>query len=281
MSHGGGGEDGDPNRWLVSYADFITLLMVLFVVLYSMGQTDVKKYKQLADSLKASLGGGGGPVKVVDSNISQGSGGSIGESNPVVIPGIPKRSPDSLQVASALNQLLTVNGLGNQVNVQTNVDGSLLSVSDKIKFVGGTADIQPQSLPVLDSLATMLSQVENKIRVVGYTDNTLPTDKRYPNNMELSFQRANSVASYLIRKGIKADRFVIAGVGENVPLFPNDTAENRAMNNRVEIIIVYKLQSDVVGSASTGAPTPVAGNPGGIQPTAQPRPPTTPTPVTR
>ena len=94
MSHGGG--EGGGDRWLVSYADFITLLMVLFVVLYSMGQVDVEKYKQLADSLRAAFTLGGGPVKVVDSQISQGGGRNPdGVPNPIVVPGIPDKPPAS------------------------------------------------------------------------------------------------------------------------------------------------------------------------------------------
>jgi chemotaxis protein MotB len=91
MSHGGG--DGGGERWLVSYSDFITLLMVLFVVLYSMGQVDVVKYKLLAENLRSAFSGGG-PVKVVDSQISTG-GGTVkdGAPNPIVVPGIPEKPP--------------------------------------------------------------------------------------------------------------------------------------------------------------------------------------------
>ena len=97
MSHGGGDEGGE--RWLVSYADFITLLMVLFVVLYSMGQVDVEKYKMLAENLRSAFSGGG-PVKVVDSQISTGGGTTKdGEPNPIVVPGIPEKPPVSEEVA--------------------------------------------------------------------------------------------------------------------------------------------------------------------------------------
>ncbi|MCE1254706.1 MAG: flagellar motor protein MotB, partial [Anaerolineae bacterium] len=89
-SHG-----GESGRWMVSYADFLTLLFVLFVVLYSMGQTDVKRYKQMAESFKAAFGagqGGGGPQQVIDVQINQAAGPTSkdGVSQPISIEGLPK-----------------------------------------------------------------------------------------------------------------------------------------------------------------------------------------------
>src|SRR5512140_737375 len=130
MSHGGGDEGGE--RWLVSYADFITLLMVLFVVLYSMGQVDVEKYKMLAENLRSAFSGGG-PVKVVDSQISTGGGTTKdGEPNPIVVPGIPEKPPVSEEVAGNLSNMLAASNLGSEVSVQTSIDGVLISLSEKL-----------------------------------------------------------------------------------------------------------------------------------------------------
>mgnify|MGYP003869094763 CR=1 FL=1 len=246
MAHGGGGEDGDPNRWLVSYADFITLLMVLFVVLYSMGQTDVKKYKQLAESMRAAFSVGG-PSRVVDSSINQGGGtGNQGESNPIIVPGIPKRPPDTQQVAGNLTQMLTASGLGNQVSVHTNIEGGLISLGEKLLFKPGTVELMETAYPVLDSLAKMLVNRDEKIRIVGHTDNSPIVDKKYASNVELSVARAVVVSNYLQKGGIKPERISISGMGEYEPVFKNDTSEHRAMNNRVEIIVLYRLKTDVM-----------------------------------
>ncbi|NMC13875.1 MAG: OmpA family protein [Chloroflexi bacterium] len=240
--HGGGGSE----RWLVSYSDFITLLMVLFVVLYSMGQVDVKKYKQLAESLKSAFGGGA--QRVVDAGVNSGGGGSSDNdtSSPIVIPGIPKEPATSVEVAGRLTDMLAMSGLGGEVSVQNNIEGVLISLSEKLTFIPGTSQLQPDAYPVLDTIANMLSQLNNEIRIIGYTDNTPPAEKRYATNWELSTGRALNIAHYLEKKGISPDRMLVAGRGEYHPIFANDTAEHRALNSRAEIIVIYSVSTDVI-----------------------------------
>jgi chemotaxis protein MotB len=247
MSHGGGGEgDGGSERWLVSYADFITLLMVLFVVLYSMGQIDVEKYKQLAESLRAAFSLGGA-VRVVDPTINQGGGkNEDGSPNPIVVPGIPQKPPESAEVAGQLTQLLSNYNLGREVSVQTNVEGVLISLSQQLLFTPGTAELQNTAYPVLDVIVAMLKPIDNNLRIVGHTDNSPPLDPRYPTNWELSVARAMVIADYLMKAGIAPQRITVAGRGEFQPIFPNDTPEHRAMNSRADIIIVYKVESSVI-----------------------------------
>ena len=238
-SHGGGGGE----RWLVSYADFITLLMVLFVVLYAMGQTDIKRYKQLATSLKAAFSGG--PVSVVDPGIDQGGG--IKEDTaaaPIMIPGIPQAPITSDEVTNELTDLLTISKVGGSVSVQNNIEGVLISLSEKLLYPPGGAELQLDAYPVLETISKVLQQIPNDIRVVGYTDNTPPTDPKYATNWELSFARALVIANYLKDAGIKPERITISARGEANPLFLNDTPEHRAMNSRAEIIVIYNVSSD-------------------------------------
>lgn len=239
--------EGNSERWLLSYSDFITLLMVIFVVLYSMGQTDVQKYKQLAESLKSAFSFGGA-VQVVDPKINEG-GGTVenGQSKPIVVPGIPSEPPKSEEVANELTQMLATSNLGNEVSVQTNVEGVLISLSEKLVFEPGTARLPDNVYPVLDVIAEMLKPIENNVRLVGHTDNQPPRDPHYANNMELSVARAMVVADYLINKGIDPKRLIVSGRGEYQPIFENDTDEHRALNGRVEIIIIYNVESNVVG----------------------------------
>jgi chemotaxis protein MotB len=248
MSHGGGDEaEGGGERWLVSYADFITLLMVMFVVLYSMGQVDVEKYKQLAESMRAAFSLGG-PVKVVDSNISQGGGSQEdGVANPITIPGIPQKPPESVEVASQLTRMLASQNLGGEVSIQTNIEGVLISLSEKLVFETGTAELQEGGYPVLDVIAEMLKPIDNPVRIIGHTDNSRPTDPRYPTNWELSAGRALMIGDYLIGKGISPERITVSGKGEYAPIFPNDSPQHRALNSRAEIIVVYRVESDHTG----------------------------------
>ena len=169
MSHGGGGD-----RWLVSYSDFITLLMVLFVVLYSMGQVDVEKYKMLAENLRSAFAGGG-PVKVVAAQISTAGGNSKdGSPNPIVVPGIPEKPPVSEEVAGNLSTMLAAANLGSEVSVQTSIDGVLISLSEKLLFPSGSSSLQDSAYPVLDTIIGMLKTTEHQIKIVGHTDDTQP-----------------------------------------------------------------------------------------------------------
>ncbi len=240
--------EGGGERWLVSYADFITLLMVLFVVLYSLGQTDVQKYKQLAESMRAAFTLGGEASDVVNVQINEGSSvGEDGQANPIVVPGIPSDPPKSEEVANQLTQMLAMNNLGSEVSVQTNVEGVLISLSEKLVFESGTAELPDEVYPILDVIVQMLDPIDNSIRLVGHTDDTPPRDSRYENNMELSVARAMVVADYLIEGGIAPERLVVSGRGEYHPIFPNDTAEHRALNGRVEIVIIYNVENSVLG----------------------------------
>ena len=238
--------EGHDERWLVSYADFITLLMVLFVILYSQGNINVEKYKRLAESMRTAFSLGGA-AQVVDKQINQ-AGGSIedGSAKPIVIPGIPEGPTRSEEVAGELTNMLSSQNLGSQVSVQTNIEGVLISLSEKLVFQDGSADLPAGSLSVLDTISQMLGPINNRVRLVGHTDNSPSSNPKYPTNWELSLARASSVAKYLMDSGIAPDRFIISGQGEYAPVFPNDTPEHRALNARVEIIIIYQVESNII-----------------------------------
>ncbi|MBK8421980.1 flagellar motor protein MotB [Candidatus Villigracilis saccharophilus] len=239
-------EEHHDERWLVSYADFITLLMVLFVVLYSMSQVNVEKYKLLATSMRSAFSLGG-PSQVVDSQINQAGGTSEdGTSKPIVVPGIPEGPTQSEEVAGQLTSMLSSQNLGNQVSVQTNIEGVLISLSERLIFADGQAELPPEALIVLDTIAEMMLPIDNKIKVVGHTNDTPSTNPLYPTNWELSLARAASVAKYLMNAGVAPERMIISGQGEYAPVFPNDTEQHKGLNARVEIVIMYKVDSNII-----------------------------------
>jgi len=256
MSHGGG-DEGGKERWLVSYADFITLLMVLFVVLYSMGQTDIKKYKALAEGLRVAFAGG--PPTVIDPSIDLAGGvADDTEAAPIIIPGIPKTATDSVEVAGMLTDLLASSDIGGMVSVQNNVEGVLISLSEYLLFESGTAELQPQAFAVLDTVVNMAQSIPNDMRIIGYTDDSPSMDPRYPSNWELSLGRAMTIVNYFQAKGIAPERMIAAGRGEYQPLFPNDTPEHRALNSRAEIIVIYPLATEVIDFSQTAITPPSA-----------------------
>ncbi len=239
-------EEHHDERWLVSYADFITLLMVLFVVLYSMSQVNVEKYKILATSMRSAFTLGG-PSQVVDSQINQAGGtNEDGTSKPIIIPGIPEGPTQSEEVAGQLTSMLSSKNLGNQVSVQTNIEGVLISLSERLIFADGQTELPPDALLVLDTIAQMMLPIENKIKVVGHTNSTPSTNPLYPTNWELSLARATSVAKYLMNSGVAPERMIISGQGEYAPVFSNDTEQHRGLNARVEIVIMYKVDSNII-----------------------------------
>ncbi|HEX2993794.1 MAG TPA: flagellar motor protein MotB [Anaerolineales bacterium] len=241
-------EQHADERWLVSYADFITLLMVLFVILYSMGQIDIKKYKTLAESMRSAFTVGG-PAQVVDSQINQAGGTSEdGTSKPIVVPGIPEGPTQSEEVAGELTSMLSSQNLGNAVSVQTNIEGVLISLSERLVFKEGQADLPPEAYPVLDTIAGMLRPIDNKVKLVGHTSNIPSSNPLYATNWELSLARAMSVARYMINAGIAPERFIVSGRGEYAPLFPNDTPQHQELNARVEIVIVYPVNTDIISA---------------------------------
>lgn len=249
MSHGGG--DGGGDRWLVSYSDFITLLMVLFVVLYSMGQTDVAKYKLLAESMRAAFTLGGGPAKVINVAIDSAGGKSeAGSPDPIVIPGIPEKPPQSEEVAGNLATMLAESNLGSEVSVQTNIEGVLISLSEKLLFDTGTANLQSEAYPVLDAIIEMLTTTTNSIKIVGHTDDSPPADPKYADNWELSTGRAQVIADYMIENGVDPARMIVTGRGEYDPIFPNDSDEHRLLNSRADIVVVYDVDTKVISSNS-------------------------------
>jgi chemotaxis protein MotB len=248
MSHGG----GDSGRWLVSYADLVTLLWALFLVLWTLGQTDIAKYRALAEAFREAFNGGG-RVQVVDAGISSGAGTGESRPNPVnPSAGFPPRTADTMDVASDLSTLLNSAGLGNSVSVQNNIEGILLSLSEELLFEPGRADLMPTAVVVLDQIADLLRQMENPVRVTAYTDDTPPADTRFPTNWELSAARSAAIVRYLVTKGIAPERLSATGAGEYRPLFPNTTPENRTLNRRAEIAVIYNVERDSVVLGANG-----------------------------
>jgi chemotaxis protein MotB len=234
-------------------------LMVLFVVLYSMGQTDLKRYKEMAKSFQSafSVGSGGAPAKVVDPEIDKSSGttSDTGRPAPIVIEGLPKTSEVGVEVAGQLTEMLKKTNLASEVSVESSVEGTLISLSEKLLFKTGTAELNQDGYAVLDDVFGMVKPMDNEIRIVGSTDNSTPIG--YDDNWQLSFARAYMVVEYLQKKGIPANRLVASGRADTAPIYPNDTPEHKALNNRVEIVIIYpqKVQDVININESINNPT--------------------------
>jgi chemotaxis protein MotB len=257
MAHGRGrrrkghGEAHAENheRWLITYADLITLLMVFFIVLYSMANADQEKFKKVSAALNQAF----------NVDVLSGSGASS------MLEGSPEAKaqiddlissaevPEVTRLKNKIESILNATDAATpEVSIGQDKEGVVIRMSGSYLFDSGRAELKPNSLALLDAIAMEVKLLPNDIRVDGHTDSTPIDSPRYPTNWELSTARALAVTRYFTEtSGIRADRLMAAGFGEFRPLAPNDTRERRAANRRVEIKILSQSVDDGVTALST------------------------------
>jgi chemotaxis protein MotB len=237
-------------RWLISYADFITLLFAFFVVMFAISQSDRSKPKYVSYSVKHAIDEGG-----VAGTLRQALGKAPDRRpapEPPAPPPPPQEPPNPLApsykyLKSQLEQEL------NQGKVQLMVDsrGIVISLREKAFFSSGGEEVEPQAYGSIGKIAVVLGGLPNAIRLEGHTDSRPINTPHFRNNWELSSARAISVLMLLESKyGIPSRRFAVAGYADNAPVAGNDEDEGRARNRRVDIVILDKL--------AAGAPEPDA-----------------------
>jgi chemotaxis protein MotB len=240
-------EHVNHERWLISYADFITLLMVFFVVMYSMSSADSEKFRKISQSLS----------KAFNVDVMQGSpdaGLMDGISKPEAPIDDMIQDSEVPQVARLRSKIESIVDGGSQnpdVSVGRDKEGIVIRLSGSYLFDSGRAELKPNSLAVLDAIATELKMLDNDIRIDGHTDSTPIDSPRYPTNWELSVARALSVTRYLTETdGLRAGRMIAAGFGEFRPMASNDTREGRAQNRRVEIHVLSSIWASTTDTDS-------------------------------
>ena len=224
-------DDINTNAWMDTYADTITLLLTFFILLYSFSTTDNERLQQIAASLKGEITGI--PMKLENTpdisleDIEQG----IGEKSPYSI------------LLDKIQEIIDKNALTDSVKVREEDSGVVLQLSENVLFDLGKADLKPESIKVLDIISTLIPSISNEIMVQGHTDNIPISSGTYKSNWELSTARAITVLRYFIEtKGFDPTRFSATGYGEYKPLVDNSTEENRAINRRVDILIVQQKE---------------------------------------
>ena len=251
---GGEGEHENSERWLLTYADMITLLVAFFIMLYSMSVMNQAKFQQLAISVRSGFGQsamGGAPT------VFSRGGGTNG--TPTII-NSSKSTPDSnddfmknakqRQDADALDKAyksvksyIQQKGLKDAMHVVRNERGVVVTVmTDKMLFAPGQADLRPEELTLLNTVGDVMQKAVplNPVRVEGHTDNLPIHTARFPSNWELSTTRATSVLRYFESRGINSQRLEAGGYADQRPITPNDTDTDRARNRRVEIVILRR-----------------------------------------
>lgn len=247
-------EDGQIHRWLVSYADFITLLFAFFVVMYSISTLNEAKYKMVSESIRFALSLPSGPTSPIVTPLANGGLSSSPLTNPlpqtlylnkVLVDkhtaqlGEQQRKIEihmkklALQLKGVMDSMIRQNN----VKIELTKRGVVVDISASTLFDTGEAVLHPESIGVLSSLAKVLSKEDMPIEVEGHTDDIPIATAKFPSNWELSSVRASSVTRVLMDNGVPEKRLSVIGLASNQPLVPNSNAENRAKNRRVTITI--------------------------------------------
>jgi chemotaxis protein MotB len=239
------------DRWLVSYADFITLLFAFFVVLYAFAKADQKKQVEVTaaiDTAFRSLG------IFPDSSRrpSPGPAGSNGADRAVMPMNIvmgedvlsPAKVKDDLdRVHRELEQTLSNQVATHTVSIHMGRDGLVISLREAGFFDSGSATPKPATLPTLRQIAESLARTPYDLRVEGHTDNIPIHSAEFDSNWELSSARATRIARILLElNAISPDRLSAAGYAEFHPVAGNDTAEGRAQNRRVDLVVLPRTK---------------------------------------
>jgi len=232
---GGGGGEGGMMRWLLTYADMITLLMAFFIMMYSMSVISDEKFGAAASSLRSEFGPGrpsGGIAAGGDSLLPHLSRGDADN--------LPALAGNVESVRRELDEYIQENQLEDVVHTSRESRGLVITlVSDNLLFSVGQAELRPPALAILDQIAELLCNLPNAIAIEGHTCSLPISTSRYPSNWELSAARACAVVRHLIERWqIDPVRLAATGCADSRPVGSNESEETRALNRRVEFVIL-------------------------------------------
>ncbi len=266
-------------KWLITFNDLTTLLMVFFVLLFSMSSLDVKKLKYFQVSLQSGLG-----------ILRKGANVEVGNTETIPIPEAKSQDEGALEEKTvpkeetatdkevALDQEMAeekeevleeegnienetwevfpipevaaeeeienlINTLDSELDIGVTYtkEGVVITLENTILFESAVAEINPGAFPVLDKIAAIIKKISKPIRVEGHTDDDPIHTEMFPSNWELSTARAVNVVKYFVESGkIPPERLSAVGYGEAKPLYPNDTSEHKSGNRRVEIVLMME-----------------------------------------
>ena len=238
-------------RWLVSYADFITLLFAVFVVLYAMGQSDKKKVEEVMQSIQASFGmaNAGAPAQKINVITSKAINimPSLKPELSIAPSGRAGRGQgrtradekDFRQIKSSIEAYLVKQGAQNKVSLTITRRGLVVSLKEAGFFDSGQATIKPEAYELINSIGETISQYNNPLRFEGHTDNIPISTAHFPSNWELSTARAVNGLKHMIKNfDVDPDKISATGYAEFRPIADNATAEGRAKNRRVDLIML-------------------------------------------
>lgn len=213
-------ESAEKDRYLITYADLITLLLGLFILLYTASNLDIQKYEKMLNAFGNVFGT---------------------EVTKIKIDAIPEKviSTPLDKLKNDITQLIAENDYSKSIRMQENERGITIHILEDIVFPSGSAELKSTSKLVLKRVADIIKKLPNDIRVEGHTDNVPINSSAFPSNWHLSVARALNTAYYLIKEeGVNPDKVSIVGYAEYKPIESNETPYGRASNRRVDIVII-------------------------------------------
>jgi len=234
-------EHENHERWLVSYADFITLLFAFFVTMYALSSVNEGKYRVLSDSLVQAFRNvpvNSGGAKIAPQMSAPAIALAVALHKDVKAQeqrrAVRARMRNMAHDISAAMAALVRDG---QVRVTETSRGVTVEINASVLFDSGDARLDPRAVAALRAVAEILAPTEFPVTVEGHTDNTPIGTPQFPSNWELSVVRASSVVRLFVDAGVAPQRLTASGYGEQRPVADNDTPDNRARNRRVTILI--------------------------------------------
>jgi chemotaxis protein MotB len=228
------------DRWLISYADFITLLFAFFVVMYAISAVNENKFRVLA----GSLGDAFGKTAAGDAPVPQLTAEALPEDvrqRTLKQQQVIEEQAHMTEVASGLMDVMGPLVKEGKVRVTQSRRGVSIEINANVLFQPGRAELDPDSLEVLRAVAERLRDEPFNLEITGHTDIVPIRNSVFASNWELSAVRATSVVRLLAESGIAPERLLAIGREASKPIAPNDTAEGRARNRRVELMILSGL----------------------------------------
>ncbi|WP_116115055.1 OmpA family protein [Austwickia chelonae] len=267
-------------RWMISYADMLTLLLALFIVMFAVSKVDQAKFLQFAQGANQAFGGSGSVVLNGQGGSNAGSDGIMKAQKPPNPDGAQQLDPQKAaqmiaaeqarqkaqtdqkdrleQLKKQIDQELSGKGLKDAVQMNVDERGLVVNIiTDKVLFETGQAALRPAGTQVLDLIAPTIKNLPNRLTVEGHTDNVPIRSGAFRSNWELSQARAASVLQRLIADGLPETRVALAAYGEQRPIDTNDTEQGRSRNRRVAVVVLADVAQPLTPSTPIASPLPV------------------------
>jgi chemotaxis protein MotB len=242
------GPHDNEERWLLTYSDLITLLFVLFVVMYAISTTDVRKLIALQQSLSAAFNA---DIMQGQQAITIDNGENTTVQQEQSASGTSPVQSDLNAIKAALEDYAIGQGLGGEVEVGMAPQGIVIRLNDALLFSSGRANLDDHALNLVKQVANIIKPLTNQVRIEGNTDDQAPDGILFSSNWDLSSARALAVLKAMASMGVNPSRLCAQGNAQYDPLVPNTDDASRAKNRRVDIVILYPADA-------TATPNPVA-----------------------